>query len=1460
MSNILMVPIHLDALCVQADLPVRGPSADFARLPYMDGTRDVNGDVANISEEIVAEPFDNENLFLGPGIHLHWALPDAVTKGVHSSDGTVFSVVPNRWLVIRTLGAEVKYWIVESDYLYPDGAGGQSGSVNIPVKSQKETGVTRPFRFLGRRMPLEAWTANDSDEYLQDLTAVGYGEPTFAAFYPNCLSVFGFHDSDYRAAEPGLQYHVLGWHTAYSTDPLKLSLGPADVKERCGLIDKLQTQLKWTLSHIDVVDRTARFELTAVDAPEGSVVRQTDTGALYEVADASHLDSDNGYKEIAALQVLCYAKLTFQPGEPSPPNGESTETQVAIANTGTEALSALLASRVSESATDREQIARNKAIIEDQLEALSLSTQLEHRQVDVGPKFKEARHAKGFSTVAGGSVWTVTSQSRASAPANAANASAQMQITLPDETAHQLNLVNTLQQALDRAQQEIDSMRTQLFSDWYKYMLCAYPPEDSRDSYPNIDEVRSFIEMKDIPPLQEKIAATGDLKLGKDADGKGRALAVDSAGNNAPPESLASSLAEALNALQGTLTTVNDSEEAKAANVVYVLGPGPGPRYYEPNNPVVLISGPAVKPNLRNGSDGRLRDDELLECHLIPDADLSDLVPGTSDQITTKRAALIATIAGKIEQLAKTGKEGIGITDWTQPPWNPFLLEWEVEVFPIANKSNLNPSTGRYASDFITSNYSLEENDVDVRIHEEASGTITQAANVYAGTSILTPHASISLKGEIDDYLEQELLDAYYQDNKVPQSDRSEEYFSKNLTKILEWAKAYLEKAEVGSTEAITYQIVLCRQRLEGFYSLSQALGGFNEGLLMHKQTLQLPIADPLGFEDYQPFSTEVANHVKDNAIHAPQPLNDFNPIRSGAMKLLRLRLVDTFGQVEDLDCENAVTTEQLKIPGSSHPISLPPRLTQPARINLRWLSATKDDQEMNDHPATSPICGWILANNLDKSLMIYDSTGQALGSIDQEATWGFRPGSDSPITVDNIPNVHLQKMVQYIQGRGEDFMEPFISALDAALANIEPENFAQHQDLALLMARPIALVRASVNLELQGLPALDQGWNDFRQDLKRNRRETNGFEDVQFPIRVGEYQQFNDGVVGYWKEVDGRYADDTFYAPQSEESPLFALRDIINPSGLASQLSGHADAISQFLWEQMKGSDSVKAALTGSDTEAQRSVLAGALNAILTCGESIYDPGRFRGATLSQRTTDKIKQKPAGEEGLWLNRWLLEEAYPDQLSKTRRDATEHDFIKTHADSSMTLTQSIAAPPQTLAMLIDPRGKVHATSGILPAKQINLPPDQYADALKAIEITFLSAPIITELARLRLPLPAEPGFKWSWLQRDQNQWAEITSPGVVTKELFVDALPNGEGVWKSLQDNGWITTPDSAGKATIRPRDKRTNKQLPEIAADVLPQIEGVLDTAEIGTINPGAVFTGPQQIREGWLKLSNAD
>src|SRR4026208_1931372 len=126
MSNILLVPVHLDALVLDHDQMVVETTADFSRLPYCFNKYDINPDIANISEELVATPFQNENLLLRAGIHLHWSLPDALTKAQYVEDASgngrqVFPLVPNRWLVQRCNDKDVvqKTWIIESDYLHP---------------------------------------------------------------------------------------------------------------------------------------------------------------------------------------------------------------------------------------------------------------------------------------------------------------------------------------------------------------------------------------------------------------------------------------------------------------------------------------------------------------------------------------------------------------------------------------------------------------------------------------------------------------------------------------------------------------------------------------------------------------------------------------------------------------------------------------------------------------------------------------------------------------------------------------------------------------------------------------------------------------------------------------------------------------------------------------------------------------------------------------------------------------------------------------------------------------------------------------------------------------------------------------------------------------------------------------------------------------------------------------------
>jgi len=722
------------------------------------------------------------------------------------------------------------------------------------------------------------------------------------------------------------------------------------------------------------------------------------------------------------------------------------------------------------------------------------------------------------------------------------------------------------------------------------------------------------------------------------------------------------------------------------------------------------------------------------------------------------------------------------------------------------------------------------------------------------------------------------------------------------------------------------------RALLEDTNILAQALGGFNQALLMHKQTLQLPIMDPIGFDEYRDFTNRVGRLAMGDS--APQPLNDFNPIRAGEMKILRLRLIDTYDKVRDIPRENIekmISAETLPVTGDV--IALPPRLVQPARLNFRWLSAvnvkgdleaiydktrtafeqtldgnkidigrlietglessieklkkdievrfdqrysgrfgwvrrlrdslpplppsvsawfdeadrifhndldelkaqiarqieqlisalkpildngqsevhkyvqglpqnlqvagkifeqemidrlnelrktvdvlqetltkeldqnyndatikgaielkglrnrhkslfemlfdlfrkilrrgrasptldadsppafvqtkeevgqpavqdtakgakdsapvrSRDELEMNDHPATSPICGWILPNNLDGSLMVYDQGGQTLGYFDQDRVWRSPPGG-LPVAIRDIPNRHLRKLIDHISRQDANFFTGFLTAIENALENIDPDNFNHNEAMALLMGRPMAVVRASLNIELRGRPAINQNWDVFWRDMhgiamerdsqgiEHLMRTSDGVTGVYFPIRIGEYQQLNDGLVGYWVEQGDGYLEEMFYALQS------------------SKIGGIA----------------------------------------------------------------------------------------------------HPRIRLHQENDPAMIhQSIDDPPHKLTMLVDPRGVVHATSGILPTKSIHIPADQFADQLRAIEVTFLSAPILTEIGGINLPLPEEPGYVWSWLEKENGVWADESQIGPVDLQAtFASKQKIREG-WLKLRRK-----PDDAG-------------------------------------------------------------
>ena len=111
----LLVPVSLAALCVGDDDyhqpgdaygvgDFAAVATDFSALPYVDANGVAVNQMANLASNVVPPPFTPVESKLPIGIHLHWALPAALSKGSQGADRKLaFPSAPNRWLIVRTL-------------------------------------------------------------------------------------------------------------------------------------------------------------------------------------------------------------------------------------------------------------------------------------------------------------------------------------------------------------------------------------------------------------------------------------------------------------------------------------------------------------------------------------------------------------------------------------------------------------------------------------------------------------------------------------------------------------------------------------------------------------------------------------------------------------------------------------------------------------------------------------------------------------------------------------------------------------------------------------------------------------------------------------------------------------------------------------------------------------------------------------------------------------------------------------------------------------------------------------------------------------------------------------------------------------------------------------------------------------------------------------------------------------
>ncbi len=1113
-DNTIIVPVNVQAICIGQE-DAKKPyfikrNADFSLLPYRDGNNTYNP-YANISEHILNEPFDSDRHALPQGIHLHWALPDAFTHAIinntiskkalidHFKDNgeeiwatlttkqwlipveeteayfndlsllsqanqnlgelegqrseivsfldrqqMKFQNVPNRWLITRIVNDEYsKSWVVESDLLssedYVDGV--KKLNVTVPYISDKSP---KPYRYLGEDFNYSNWSPDneEAEEYYPNLTAIGYGDMEFAGYYPNCNSVFGFHD-DLSGVndESAITYQVTGWYSnlnSGSTDPFKRS---SNTKE---LLDKFG----WALND-DVQIEKSLYSGTVASVNWNSSINYIQNGdEPYDVKTSFAIKEEEALSTLATDSHYQLFLTAWQMG------------------------------------------------IESQLDS-----------PDGLIKVEKSSHSNRFQKIEGGFLWDVIDQETTNDPTSPKNVK-----ELPTGIVEALAKINPKQEEYNRLSSSIISMRERVFSDWCKYLVQKYDSTYFQSgSSPSEKEVeisaatiRAFIENTDLKELDTLLASFNQVSSdieSKFIPGLTRAIETANAG----------------------------------LNKKYTVSHTPAPSYYQGNDPVILFEDTNGEGWQYAGSRNHInaipepdKSTVALPCRVsteILKSSQANLVLPNKENFPLhdvlneliNEGYILRNGSSMASHDSGTPPSPIAVVTYpkNENPWLVMQLHWKVYF------SGLRKGSEGYDNSYISDAFTLTSDSTELKANQNvlAYASSFGAEQTLKGKCILTPHVNENAKNQID--------------RSIEQYSNSEE-----LTSRLQHIKDKLEEAKDST--------------------LAQALTGFNDALVMNQQSLQVQVDDPLAAGFDRPFANEIRNAVAEENTSSPLPLNQYYPIHTGLIRVEEMRLVDCFGRYQKMNVENVDYSKDLELdtPIVNYTAMLPPRITQPSRVLFEYLNADSKESlpEMIRYSGQNPVCGWVMLNILENAFMIYNGDGTALGSLrvalDADSSspiiWQTAPGRTTPSIDDALAsaNEYLAKFVKGIKSKDADYFQSFIKSIKESQKWINRNSYKQDLGMGPLIGEPIALVRASIDLQLQGLPEMDESWNALKNDMQNPQEERSiaSFTNVTFPAQVGTFDRQGDGLYGFFKEdkEDDSKTFKTYYtAPDITQSGI---------------------------------------------------------------------------------------------------------------------------------------------------------------------------------------------------------------------------------------------------------------------------------------------------------------------------------
>lgn len=457
--------------------------------------------------------------------------------------------------------------------------------------------------------------------------------------------------------------------------------------------------------------------------------------------------------------------------------------------------------------------------------------------------------------------------------------------------------------------------------------------------------------------------------------------------------------------------------------------------------------------------------------------------PGLREQQT-----LIADEARKFSLYKGADPDLVGVTTWAQP-WIPMWLEWEVKI------DGLDPPT--------LAAWSLGSIDLD-----NASATFDGASATLRGRAHLTTGAAATLHDAIADWLARE-------DALDLQGAGVVDAATQNAFRTLDEAVRQLDV-------------------------VTAALDG------VRTQLLGLPVRDGL----HRPM--DAAGGA--GGIANPAPVAAPHGLLAGTMTLTRARLLDAFGRTLDVPLAQIAVPTRSALAAQPGALELTPRLLRPARWQFRLVDAVtavgsegveaRVDQ-IEAALQVNPVAGFVMPDHLDESLEVFGVDGAPIGELLHEAvsggvTWEIAAGRDGP--ADAGPHYGLAPAQAALgsfaaglvaadaqaragapldpDGAAESALSALLRAIDTTLWTVDTFAALGSEHVAGLVGRPIAVVRAQLRLELR--PPLDVDLSDAQRAAEWARAESDAAR-YAFPVRIGELTRSDDGVLGFF--VDDDYA-----------------------------------------------------------------------------------------------------------------------------------------------------------------------------------------------------------------------------------------------------------------------------------------------------------------------------------------------